>query len=337
MKNKIVLIFFLLSILLYFGCDKKEKDNKVIVSNNNVIEQKINYKNGDEYTFKYGFTKGKIYKYKILSKSQNVQIQGDQSQTSNIEIQYILSIDPIEVDSSGEFILKVRFNSIKVNAVLGNQIISYDSENPADTIKKRNPAFAEYVAFQHSDYNLRLGINGEVLEIFRVDNILNNILGENIKNINDNLKNQLRTNIEYQLKSISQQMFQYLPEKSQKLNSTWSKTTIEKLGEDDAKNIALYRFLKVEPRNNKEIAIINAELQSETKKRQSVEKEGVKYEFDKPKISGSGVIEFDLENGMVTKKDLKTNFIFGMKITKGGQKIEAQSKVNNSVLIELIN
>lgn len=337
MKNKIVLIFCILCIEFFWGCGKKENENKVVDLNNSVKEQKINYKNGDEYSFKYGFTKGKVLKYKILSKSQNIQTQGDQSQTSNIEIQYILSVEPTEIDSSGECILKVKFNSIKVNATLGNQTISYDSENPADTIKKKNPAFAEYVAFQHSDYYLRLGANGEVLEIFRVDNILKNILGENSDNINDNLKNRLRANVEDQLKNISQQMFQYLPEKSQRINSTWSKTTVEKLGEDDAKNIAQYHFMKVENRNNKEIAVINADLQSETKKRQSVENKGTKYEFDKPKIFGTGLIEFDLENGIVLKRDLKTNVILGMTVSQGAKIIKVQSKVNNSVLIELIN
>jgi hypothetical protein len=179
-------------------------------------------------------------------------------------------------------------------------------------------------------------VNGEVIEICKVDNILKNVLAENIDKVNDNLKNQLRTNIEEQLKSISQQLFQYLPSNNVKLNSTWTKITTEKLGEEDAQNIAEYKLSNIQNKNGKDIATINANLTSETAKRKSVENKGAKYEFDKPDISGKGQIDFDLESGLVVKRDLVTNVSLGMTVTKGPQKMKVLTKVKSSVMVDLV-
>jgi hypothetical protein len=335
MKLKLSAICLFITALFIVGCGG-DKNGKPASNANQAVQKKINYKHGDEYMMRYGFTEGISHVYNIISTSENTQSQGTQSQTSKIELKYSLTLNPSSSDSTGETSLKIKFNSIKVNAAVGAQNFSYDSENPADTAKRKTPAFAEYVAFQNADFETRLGSNGEILEIYKVDNILKNILAENADKVNDNLKNQLRTNIEEQLKSISQQLFQYLPVENVKVNSVWNRTTTEKLGEEDTKNIAQYKLLNVENRNGKDVALINANLTSETAQRKSVENKGSKYDFDKPQISGNGQIEFDLENGLVIKRDLLTNISLGMSVTQGANKMKVLTKVRNAVKVELV-
>lgn len=334
MKFKFAIIILAISIFALFGCGEKKNDATDKAAGG-AAQKKIDYKSGDEYFLKYGFTPGIKYTYKVTSTSENIQSQGPQSQSSKIDLKYSLTIDPMSVDTSGEIDLKIKFNYMKVDAAIGDQKLSYDSENPADTAKRRIPAFAEYVAFQNADFATRINASGEVMEIFRVDNILKNILAENAEKVNDNIKNQLRANIEDQLRSIAQQLFQYLPQSGVKINSGWEKTTIEKLGEDDAKNIAEYKLTSVENKNGKEIATVTADLKSETAKRKSVENKGAKYDFDKPVIGGKGTIEFDLESGIVVKRDLLTNVNLGMTVSQAGQTIRVITKVKNAVLVEL--
>jgi hypothetical protein len=335
MKLKLSAICLFLAALVIIGCGG-DKNGKPASNTPQAVQKKINYKHGDEYMLRYGFTEGISHVYNIITSSENMQSQGTQSQTSKIELKYALTLNPSSSDSSGETSIKIKFNSIKVNAAVGAQNFSYDSENPADTAKRKTPAFAEYVAFQNADFETRLSSNGEILEIYKVDNILKNILAENADKVNDNLKNQLRASVEEQLKSITQQMFQFLPVENVKANSIWTRTTTEKLGEEDSKNIAKYKLSNIENRNGKDVAVIDANLTSETAQRKSVENKGAKYDFEKPQISGNGRIEFDLENGLVLKRDLITNVSLGMTVTKGANKMNVLTKVKNTVKVELV-
>ena len=334
MKQKLLAISILILVIVFFNCGEKSGDGNN--EKKGITQTKINYKNGNEYTLQYGLTEGLTYVYKVFTSSENSQSNGIETQSMTINVDYTLELSPVEVDSIGKMDLKVKFQNIKMNAEVGAQKLSYDSENPADSSKADSPEIAEYAIFKDAGFSVRVDSKGEIIEVYRLDNLINKILGENINTVGDDIKTQLKTRMEVQVSSMIQQLFQYLPSEPIKVESSWSKETTERLEDMVSKTIVTYKMLEVKDIDGKDLAVINANLKSDMEKRKSIDDKGTKYDFKKPQISGKGEIEFNLENGLVVSRSLETSIVTGMKVTQGYNSMDITNKANNKVSVELV-
>jgi len=334
MQKKLVISILFLAFISV-NCNEKESDSK---DNKKAISQiKIDYKNGDKYTLKYGFTQGLVYNYKTSTNSENSQSNGRETQTMKMNTEQTIEIIPNETDSDNEMDLKVKFKTIKMNAEIGNQKFSYDSENPADSSKADSPEFAEYAIFKNTGVSVRVSQRGEIIEVYRLDNIINKILGDKANTVGDEIKSQLKTRLEMQVTSTLQQLFQFLPTEPVNINSDWSKETSEQMENALAKTTVTYKIMDIKNVDGKDVAIINATLASNIEKRKNVEEKGVKYDFKKPQISGKGEVEFNLENGLVVSRNLEVSIVTGMKMSKGYESMDITNRAKNksSVTLEI--
>jgi hypothetical protein len=334
MKKKLLAVSVLILSVMFFNCGEKSGDGNN--GKNGIIQTKINYKNGDDYTLKYGFTEGLTYTYKISTNSENSQSNGTETQRMKVSISYTLELNPAEVDTNGEADLRVKFLNIKMNADVGGPQISYDSENPADSSKAKSPETAEYAIFKDATFSARINPQGEIIEIYRLDNLINKILGENASTAGEEIKTQIKARMEMQVSSMIQQVFQFLPSETVKINADWSKETTERLDEIASKTTLTYKLIDVKNIDGKDVAFIDANLVSEMEKRKSIQDKGTKYDFKKPEISGKGEVQFNLENGLVLNRNLETNIFTGMTITQGYNSVNITNKAKNIVTVELV-
>ena len=334
MKKKLLAISILVLSVMFFSCGEKNGNGN---NAHNITQTKINYKNGDDYTLKYGLTEGLTYTYKISTTSENSQSNGMETQKMKVSISYTIELNPTEVDTNGETDLRVKFLNIKMNADVGGPQISYDSENPADSLKATSPETAEYAIFKDATFSARINPQGEIIEIYRLDNLINKILGENASTAGEEIKTQIKARMEMQVSSMVQQVFQFLPSKTVKINSDWSKETAEKVDDEiTSKTVFTYKLLDVKNIDSKDVAFIDANLVSEMDKRKSMQDKGTKYDFKKPEIFGKGEVQFNLENGLVLNRSLETNIHTGMTITQGYNRVEITNRAKNSGTVELI-
>jgi hypothetical protein len=342
MKKKLLITSILILAVIFFSCSEKSSDDEKN-ENNGITQTKINYKNGNEYTLQYGLTEGLTYNYKVFTNTETTRSNGKESQTMTVNVDYTLELNPIDVDPDGEMDLKVKFQNIKMEAEfklshqVGVQRYSYDSENPADSSKANSPQLAEYAIFKDAMFSARITPTGEIIEIYKLDNLINKILAENINTVGDEVKAQLKTKVEMQVSSMVSQLFQFLPSTPIQLDSVWSKETSERLDEETiSKNSLTYKILDVKNINGKDIAFINAKLMSNIPRRKTIEEPGVKYEFKKPLLSGQGEIQFNLENGLVVSRNLETNMSGGAKISQGYNIADITDKTKTVVRVELV-
>jgi hypothetical protein len=249
---------------------------------------------------------------------------------------YRVVTEVISKDSTGEFDMKVKFNSVKIEADLGPQgKVTFDSDNPADSAKKNVPAFLQFFALIGNHFFVRITPRGEISEIYKVDNILKKLLGPSPEKVNENVKTQLRMGLENQLKSITQQIFQFLPENSIKVDSSWYKLTDEKIDVMSAQNKATYVLKSVSKVGNSDVAHIVASLNTEIIGKRNFEEKGAKFSYDKPDIKANGAVDFDLVRGIVLKRSLSTDVSISVTITQGPKVLKVQSTEKTTIKIDL--
>jgi hypothetical protein len=329
---KLKFILFIIIPMIYFGCgDKKGKDAPATNSQENT-----NFQVGDKYILKMGYIVGEKYNYAMSSYQENVRTINDQTQGSKMTILYKVTAEVISKDSSGEVDMKMKFNSVKIDGDLGPQgKITFDSNNPADSAKKNMPAFMQFNVLIGNHYFVRLSSRGEVVEIYKIDIMLKKLFGPNPEKINENAKTQVRIGLESQLRSITQQIFQLLPEGPVKMDSSWYRIYDEKLDVLDIQNKAIYTLKSVSKINNKDIAHIEGTLTSEAIGKRNFENQGAKISYDKPEIKATGIADFDLGQGVVLKRDYSTTVSISMIVNQSGKQTKVSTKALNRVKIDL--
>jgi hypothetical protein len=320
-------------MIFILSCGEKKQEKP---ESNQDIE-KISYKVGDAYLLKMGYNVGDKFSYSLNTSSENTHSMGEKSQTTKTNILYKISGHVIDKDTTGDIDIKFTFNNIKISADLGTQgSISFDSENPADSAKRKMPAFLEHTALLNNDFFARLTSRGEIIEIYRLDNIIKKLLGPNPEKIDDKVKTQIRANLQNQLKNIIQQIYQLLPDKIVKIDSSWNRSYIEKIAFLDVNNTATYTLKEIVRSSGSDIAKISAKLTSEPVGKRTVEDQGVKYNIEKPVITGGGSIEFNLEKGLVLVRDITYSVNMVMSMTKGAQSSKITTNALNRVKVELL-
>jgi hypothetical protein len=327
-------LFLLLIILLIFSqCGKKDKPENADLSKSE------NYLTNDGYILKFKYNPGDKFEYNLLSIAEASQSDGNIGQSNKMTLNSKVSGEIVSKDSS-EFNLKLTFKSIKVDAEMTDpqgkiQTANYNSESVPDSTKI-NPAFLQFSALVGNEFSTRVNTSGEVLEVYRLDNIIKKLLGPNAGKVNENQRNQLQASIQTQIKTIIEQIFQYMPNKPIKMDSSWNRYRYDKMGEMNIKYMASYTLSGVTKANNEDIANIKAKLASEMSGNNKFEENGVKYDLQELTAYGNGSIDFNLNKGFVNKKEMDQGRNQTVVLSKEGKTMKIITKEHNIVKIELI-
>ena len=228
--NKILVLC--LSALILFGCsEKKEKNAASDNTKNTSVSNAEKLKNAPVENIdglvliKYKFEKGKTYNYKMTAVSednQSIHVKDTVlNQIVHQNIVYMLSFEPKDIDADSVTELNCNVTSVKLDADANGQTFSYESGTTVDSASQNR--YAQYASLVNNPFGVRVSKQGEVVEIFRVDKIVNKYL--TIKGYADSVtsteKEAMRKDIaEGSLKPLITQMIRKFPAHSIGKDST---------------------------------------------------------------------------------------------------------------------
>ena len=346
---KYLFISLLTISFLFAGCSKKQEkpvDNKNQYATDTSEIKTTPVSNPNEsFLLKYSFEKGKKYQYRISSFTTDAMtIKTDSSITQNLKQNsiYILELSPVEIDQEGTIEISAAINSIKIEAWIDGKKINYESGSVKDSAERINNS--QYESLIKNPFSIRISKLGEILEIMRVDKIVNKFYEINPKAqaMNSEQKAELRMKfIEGIIRPLLTQIFRSVPDHNIAKDSTWSITQptvtvmVFKLN-----NMNIYKISNLEKFGDNKIAIIDGSIKSSITGDNKAVDRGVSYNFTKPVITASGKIYFDITSGLIRKSKSTTKTVtqFTMEAPspKGVQKEERLETTENNFIVELL-
>jgi len=346
---KYLVIFLLTVSFLYAGCSKKQEkpvDNKNLYATDTSGIKTTPVANPNEsFLLKYNYEKGKKYQYRISSFSSDLEtMKTDSSMTQNLKQNsiYLLELSPLETDQEGTIEISAVVNSIKIEAWMDGKKINYESGTVKDSTERMK--YSQYEALIKNPFSIRVSKVGEILEIMRVDKIVNKFFEINTKAkaMNAEQKASLRMNfIEGLIRPLCVQIFRQIPDHNIAKDSTWSITqpTVEAMV-FKLNNKNIYKVSNLEKLGDDKIAIIDGSIQSVITGDNKAVDRGVSYNFSKPVVSASGKIYFDITSGLIKKSKVYTktvtHFTMEAPSPKGTQKGERWGTTENTYIAELL-
>ncbi len=324
----------------------KQKD-KLTVETSEIKSTPI-YEPNKRYDLNYNLDKNKTYKYRISTTSSDHQkiITSDTTfnQTINQSAEYLTGLNLKDIDKNGILELECNVSSVKINIQQqpSHNSISYESGVTPDSIVKQR--FAEYDALVNNAFGIRISKYGEISDIFKVDNILNKYLDLKgaADSVNTTQKDQLRMEmIEGVLKPLIIQIFRQLPKKSVGVDSNWSfSQPPAPMIVFKSENTTTYKLTGLEKSGNDKLAVIQAGLITKVTGDNTLTKNGVVYNFNKPKTQAGGQIYFNLSRGVIQKSKTSTkislSFSMEMQTPKGKQKGNREEETITTNTVELL-
>ena len=347
---KKLFLFIITAFFLFGGCSKKEE--KPIANKNQFITDTSAIKTvpvsnpNESFSLKYAFEKGKKYQYRISSISSDIESMKTDSTKRNQNIKqssvYILQLSPLDTDQDGTIEINAEISSIKIDALMDGQKISYESGTVKDSTDKTK--YAQYEALAKNPFGIRVSKIGEILEIMRVDKIVNKFFELNAKAnaMSSEQKAGLKANfINELLRPLFVQIFRQIPDHSIAKDSTWSITqppAEAMVFKMETKNI--YTISSLEKLGDDKIAIIDGNIKTNITGNNKAVNQGVSYDFSKPVITASGKIYFDITKGMIIKSKVNTKTIMHFTLEapspKGTRKGERWGTTENIYVAELL-
>ncbi|MFO7447745.1 MAG: DUF6263 family protein [Ignavibacteriaceae bacterium] len=336
-------LFFL--ALLFIGCGEDTKKEPVADEKNKFVFDSTDIKttnadNPDEaFELRYNFFKGEKYNYRlsVISRdNQTIKTDTTMSQSVTQNLIYLLSLTGKDVDNEGIMELECNITSIRLDAQAGERSFSYES-GKADSADKKT--YSDYEMLVNNPFSIRISKTGDIIEVFRVDRILNKFL--DLKGYTDSVtaeqKNVLRRDLsEGTIKQLMSLIFREVPEHTVAKDSVWSKTQPEaQLLIFKMKNTNTYKIENLEMLEDDKIAVIDAGISTNLTGNPRFTDQGREYEFQKPVTKADGKIFFNISDGLVQKS--KTTTIVNISFVVEGNTPQGRQKINQAQTVENTN
>lgn len=350
------LIFIsLLSIAIFSAC---QQDEKTEVDEKTTTELSASFDSSalqttaiediqdKSFYFRYIFPEGESVRYRLTTIStteQNV-IASDSSMTEQIDqkITFIINFKPISVDQDSITELECTFASINLYTKARGQEFNYQSGSENDSAKKVQ--FAEYEALVNIPFNVRVSQLGTILEIYKVDKIMNRFL--DLRGLSDSVDVQQKLLASQDLSSRSikpllTQIFREVPQHKMAIDSTWSqKREPMPLMVFQVNSENRYKVAGLEMFNDDMLAVVSGSVNTTITGDQVRTDRGVTYTFDKPKSTASGKVYFNISKGLVQKSRTESRIEVGYKMEmaspEGMQRASAKEVNTNVNVLELL-
>jgi hypothetical protein len=144
-------------------------------------------------------------------------------------IEYNYTVD--SVDENGNMFVFARYDRVKFNSKMGAQVIKYDSDNPPDYYE---PATIGFKATVGSIVDIKITPDGEILDIWGIDKIIDNILLEADlpeTQYKEKFESDIRNQFGYEAtKKAFEQLTGFYPDNPKMVGETWSNEIIISVG-----------------------------------------------------------------------------------------------------------
>lgn len=347
MHKSLYLFFFL--TLIFAGCKEDQKEPVEVKPNHSfdttdIKGEPLNTDDLEEVTFLYAPKKGDEFVYRLTSitKSDD-KIIADTTLGQKVTetITYIVKTTVNEVENDGAMDVKFSIESVKVQAESGDKKILFETGVPTDSANRER--FLEYEALIRNPFNARISNKGEIIELYRVDKIIDKVL--ELRKVKDSIsavekQNFTQSIVEGGLRPTVQQIFKKFSGNKIHIDSSWSVEqpflNLQLFGFDFN---SIYKYASAEKYNDEKIAVFDISLKSKLRVSDEVKKAG--YTINKATITGTGKGYFNLDKGMFQK--VKSSVILESDISgsaptpKGIQKLRSTRSTKTTNLVELIS
>ena len=350
---KYLVILYLFSAIVFSACQQKntkeeQKPTEEVAStfdSSALPTTKADMDEDQSFLLKYKFTPGESFKYRMTVISQNEQsIEADTTMTATMDqtLIYIINFKTLSLDKDSVAELQCTFTSVNLKANANGTEVSYQSGSIIDSTEKVK--FAEYESFLNNPFNIRIGKNGELIEIYKTDKIMNRFLS--LRSLTDSLTTQDKVMFKEDMsnrsiKPLLVQILREVPEYKLAKDSTWSykrESLPVMVFQIDYTN--LYKIEKLEMLGDERIAIVDGIVQTKVTGDQAYSERGINYQFDKPITSASGKIYFNLDKGLIQKSRsqtrMETAYRMEMSTPQGTKKGSAREVVASTNVLELL-
>ncbi len=293
MKNTIsIFTIFVFAVLVFTSCG----DSK------STLPEKID--------LTYKFEKGDKFQYRLTTtQTSEEQIQADSTITisSKQSDSFVMDFEVIDIDADKIAEMNVTITSIKVDIDANGEKMNFDSgKNPS---KEEQQKFWQYAMQYSTPFRARVTSKGEVIEVSRLDKMIEkmNSLQPQQRELQPAEKAKLSQELsEGIIRPVTQLIFREFPQKQVAKDSVWEKNYPGQLSVFQIKNNAKFKVEDIVEIDGNNTAKIDVDLGITWEGEKKGEQQGLKYNFEDPKISGSGSILFNIDNGMLTKSETLT-------------------------------
>lgn len=346
-------IIFISLLFLFAACgENKETSDAVIADEKNKYAfdtteiKTVPINETGSVNLKYRFT-GKdefIYRLTTITENRPVINAPDTTIEQNIKqtTVYILKLKVEDVDVDSVLELSCSVSSVKLDGSGMGNSFSYESGVMTDSASKEK--FAEYSALINNPFRIRVTPTGELLEVSRVDRIINEYL--NLKKLSDSVSSQekemLRRDMaEGALRPLMTILFRQMPDKAAAVDSTWEIAQAQSpFMSFNIQNTYTYELTSLEEYNDQTLAVISAGIRTAISGNTKFTDRGIAYTFEKPQTKAKGKIYFNTDLGCVqksvTESQFSINYKMEMQTPQGKQKGDKKEYTINKNIVELL-
>lgn len=262
-------------------------------------------------------------RYNLTSYQKNTQtLLLDSTITGFIEqkVDYIFKLTVKEKEKNGNIDLNIQCEDIKatISSSTGEKF-TFDAANPPKDsltiMQTKNFAILTGVNF-----SARVSPTGDVLDVYRSDEIINRIISESPRKPSEEERLALKKDVELGiLKPIVEQILKNTTDKKVNLDSTWTKTYSTPVSVFDIQNTATYKVTKIFESNNNKLVEISGFLTTISTGKTDYTENNIKYKFQKPRVSGSSKIYFDLNKKCIRNASSTITIELTMNMQKVGK------------------
>ncbi|MDP3829655.1 MAG: DUF6263 family protein [Ignavibacteriaceae bacterium] len=345
-------IIFLFTILIFMGCgDNKETQNNTPEQDVTTFDStEIKTSSVDASTvglvkLNYQLKKGNTYNFRLTSiADDNQKITADTVMEQKVvqTITYLINSKVNEVEADGVMEVEFNFKSVKLTADANGKKYSYKSGTVLDSTDKDR--YLEYEALVNNPFTVRLDSNGDILDVFRADKIVNKLL--ELRNMKDSVsaedKKLLQQDmVEGALKPMVAQVFRKFPSTEVGKDSTWKNVLPEaNLQLFTLQTIQNFKLGSFENFNGDNLAVITADVTANYKI--SPQAKQNKVDVKNPEYRADGKIYFNLNKGLIQKSitttSMKIQFSVNMPTPQQTmQKVTRTQTTINKNILELLN
>lgn len=354
---KKLLTIALLSIFIFVSCQKEKNENENETQNELLKEATSSFDStalkttavdeneNQSFLLRYKFIAGETFKYRLttISKSeQSIVADTTMSESMSQTIIFILNFKTISIDQDSVAELECTVTSINLKANAQGNDITYQSGAQMDSTERVK--FAEYESYINNPFNLRIGKLGEILDIYKVDKLMNKFLS--LRGLSDSLNAQQKVMASQDMTSRSikpliTQIFREVPDHKMAVDSTWNQKRESMpvmVFQVDYEN--QYKVASLEMLDDEKLAVVTGSVKTTIVGDPNYTERGVKYNFNKPKTIATGKIYFNLSKGMVqksrTESSIENGYRMEMPTPEGVKKGSANEVSTNVNVIELL-
>jgi hypothetical protein len=350
---KSLLTITLLSITLFFACQQKKEEEEQKITEETastfdstaLLTTTVEENENQSFIFRYKLVPGESFKYRVTTISQSEQsVITDSSMTDHLDqtIIFIMNFKTLSVDDDSVAEIECTFNSVNLKANANGIDISYKSGSQMDSTERQK--FPEYESFLNNPFNLRVGKQGEIIDIYKIDKIMNKFL--TFRGLADSLSAQDKIMAQQEMtnksiKPLLSQIFREFPDKKMAKDSTWSykrESLPVMIFKVDYEN--LYTVKNIELLNDEKLAVVDGIIKTKVSGSQTHNDRGINYKFEKPISTASGKIYFNLDKGLIQKSRTQTRmenaYSMEMPTPQGIKKASAKEITSNVNVIELL-